>query len=71
MSFFESTPTGQILKCFSRYQEEIDTVVPHHLNVLLTFFLIVVSICVINTIIFPIMLLPIFILVTVFTLLMR
>uniref|UniRef100_UPI0037E9291E ATP-binding cassette sub-family C member 12-like n=1 Tax=Semicossyphus pulcher TaxID=241346 RepID=UPI0037E9291E len=70
MSFFDATPTGRILSCFSRYQDEVDSLVPHHLNVLLLFWLIAVCVCIINSIIFPIMLLPVFILVTVLTFLL-
>ncbi|KAM7405574.1 hypothetical protein PAMP_000014 [Pampus punctatissimus] len=70
MSFFDMTPTGHVLNCFSRYQDEIDCSLPHHLNILLIFCLIAVCICIINSIIFPIMLLPVFILVAVFALLL-
>ncbi|XP_062294985.1 ATP-binding cassette sub-family C member 12-like [Scomber scombrus] len=70
MSFFDTTPTGSILNCFSRYQDEMDSLVPHNLNILLTFCLIAVCICVMNSIIFPIMLLPVFVLVTLLVLLL-
>ncbi|XP_034536168.1 multidrug resistance-associated protein 9-like [Notolabrus celidotus] len=70
MSFLETTPTGSLLGCFSRCQDEIDSVLPHHLNVLLTLWLMAVCVCIINSIIFPIMVLPVFILVTVFTFLL-
>ncbi|XP_070761382.1 ATP-binding cassette sub-family C member 12-like [Enoplosus armatus] len=70
MSFFDTTPTSRILTCFSRCQDEMDSLVPHHLNILLIFCLIDVCVCVINSIIFPIMLLPVFILVTLFTFLL-
>ncbi|XP_041646070.1 ATP-binding cassette sub-family C member 12-like [Cheilinus undulatus] len=70
MSFFDMTPTGSILSCFSRCQEEIDSLMPHHLNVLLSLCLITLCICVINSLIFPVMLLPVFILVTVLSFLL-
>ncbi|XP_070687186.1 ATP-binding cassette sub-family C member 12-like [Pempheris klunzingeri] len=71
MSFFDTTPSGRILNCFSRYQDEVDSLVPHHLNALLLFCLIAICVCIINSIIFPIMLLPVFVLVTLFTFLLR
>ncbi|XP_065808672.1 ATP-binding cassette sub-family C member 12-like [Labrus bergylta] len=70
MSFFDTTPTSRILSCFSRCQDEIDSLMPHHLNVLLSLCMITVCICIINSIIFPIMVLPVFILVTVLSLLL-
>ena len=68
MSFFDTTPTGSILSCFSRYQDEMDSLVPHNLNILLTFCLMAVCICVMNSIIFPIMLLPVCVLITLLVL---
>ncbi|XP_071346067.1 ATP-binding cassette sub-family C member 12-like isoform X2 [Trachinotus anak] len=69
MIFFDNTPTGRILNCFSRYQDEMDSLVPHHLNALLIFCLIAVCVCIINSIIFPIMLLPVLVLIALFALL--
>ncbi|XP_074522437.1 ATP-binding cassette sub-family C member 12-like isoform X2 [Halichoeres trimaculatus] len=70
MSFFEATSTTQILSCFSRCQEEIDSFLPHHLNILLSLWFTAVCVLIINSIIFPIMVVPVLVLVTVFTLLL-
>ncbi|XP_042276009.1 ATP-binding cassette sub-family C member 12-like isoform X1 [Thunnus maccoyii] len=70
MRFFDTTPTGRVLNCFSRYQDEMDSLVPHHLNILLIFFLIAICICIINSIIFPIMLLPALVLIVLLALLL-
>uniref|UniRef100_A0A3B4X8V7 ATP-binding cassette, sub-family C (CFTR/MRP), member 12 n=1 Tax=Seriola lalandi dorsalis TaxID=1841481 RepID=A0A3B4X8V7_SERLL len=71
MRFFEWNPMGRILSCFSRYQDEVDSLVPHHLNALLVFCLIAVCACVVTSVIFPIMLLPLVLLITLFALLLR
>ncbi|XP_023266073.1 ATP-binding cassette sub-family C member 11-like, partial [Seriola lalandi dorsalis] len=70
MRFFEWNPMGRILSCFSRYQDEVDSLVPHHLNALLVFCLIAVCACVVTSVIFPIMLLPLVLLITLFALLL-
>ncbi|XP_040898346.1 ATP-binding cassette sub-family C member 12-like isoform X1 [Toxotes jaculatrix] len=70
MSFFDTTPTGRVLNCFSRYQDEMDSLVPHHLNALLIFCLIAVCVCIINSIIFPVMLLPVLVLTALLALLL-
>ncbi|CAJ1049980.1 multidrug resistance-associated protein 9-like [Xyrichtys novacula] len=70
MSFFETTQIGHILRCFSKRQDEIDSLLPHHLNGMLTLWLIAFCVCIINLVIFPIMLLPVFILLTVLTFLL-
>ncbi|KAL7405542.1 hypothetical protein ABVT39_002847 [Epinephelus coioides] len=59
MFFFDTTPSGRILNCFSRYQVEVDTLVLHNLNILLMFSLMGLCICIINALIFPVMLLPV------------
>uniref|UniRef100_A0A3B4TY48 ATP-binding cassette, sub-family C (CFTR/MRP), member 12 n=1 Tax=Seriola dumerili TaxID=41447 RepID=A0A3B4TY48_SERDU len=71
MRFFEWNPMGRILSCFSRYQDEVDSLVPHHLNALLVFCLIAVCACVVTSVIFPIVLLPLLLLITLFALLLR
>ncbi|XP_059214757.1 ATP-binding cassette sub-family C member 12-like [Centropristis striata] len=71
MSFFDTTPSGRILNCFSSSQLEIDSLVPHHLNVLLIYSLMALTICIINSVVFPVMLLPILFLVTGFSVLLR
>lgn len=70
MSFFDTTPSGRILNCFSRYQDETDALFPYNLNILLIYFLSNVFICIMNVIIFPLMLLPVLILVTLLSLLL-
>ncbi|XP_078100789.1 ATP-binding cassette sub-family C member 12-like [Sander vitreus] len=65
MSFFDTTPTGRILNCFSTCQNEVDSAVPFHLNNQLMFSLMAISSLIISAITFPYMLLPGCILVTV------
>uniref|UniRef100_A0A8D0D5X3 ATP-binding cassette, sub-family C (CFTR/MRP), member 12 n=1 Tax=Sander lucioperca TaxID=283035 RepID=A0A8D0D5X3_SANLU len=65
MSFFDTTPTGRILNCFSMCQNEVDSAVPFYLNIQLVFSLMAISSLIISVITFPYMLLPGCILVTV------
>lgn len=70
MSFFDQTPIGRILSCVSRYQDELDSLLPQHLNALIIFCLLAISACIVNSIIFPVMLLPVLLLILLFILLL-
>ncbi|XP_039650096.1 multidrug resistance-associated protein 9-like [Perca fluviatilis] len=65
MSFFDTTPTGRILNCFSTCQNEVDSSVPFYVNIQLMFSLMAISSLIISAVTFPYMLLPACILVTV------
>ncbi|XP_034747580.1 multidrug resistance-associated protein 9-like [Etheostoma cragini] len=58
MSFFDSTPTGRILNCFSSCQSEVDAAVPFHVNVQLMFSLMAVCSLLVSAATFPYMVLP-------------
>ncbi|KAM3624713.1 uncharacterized protein V6R79_000573 [Siganus canaliculatus] len=70
VSFLDAVPSGRVLGWFSRYQDELDSALQHNVNVLLIIALLLVCVCVINSIIFPVMLLPVFSLLALFTLLL-
>lgn len=70
MSFFDQTPIGRILSCVSRYQDELDSLLPHHLNALIILSLLAIFACIVNSIIFPVMMLPVLLLISLFTLLL-
>ncbi|XP_028437864.1 multidrug resistance-associated protein 9 isoform X2 [Perca flavescens] len=65
MSFFDTTPTGRILNCFSTCQNEVDSAVPFYLNIQLMFSLMAIFSLIISAVTFPYMLLPACILVMV------
>lgn len=56
MSFFDTTPSGRILNRFSKDQEEVDTVLPLHIHILLQFSLIVTFTLIIISAVFPFLL---------------
>ncbi|XP_034018685.1 ATP-binding cassette sub-family C member 11-like [Thalassophryne amazonica] len=43
MSYFDTTPTGQIINCFSRDQVEMDTLLLHFMNIFIMYCLIILS----------------------------
>ncbi|XP_034018674.1 multidrug resistance-associated protein 9-like [Thalassophryne amazonica] len=43
MSYFDTTPTGQIINCFTRDQDEMDTLVPHFMNIFIMYSLTILS----------------------------
>ncbi|XP_068170423.1 ATP-binding cassette sub-family C member 12 [Antennarius striatus] len=70
MSFFDTTPAGRILNRFSKDQEEVDIVLPLHMDPFLNFCLMVSCTIIIISGVFPLILVVVVVLGAFFTLIL-